>query len=179
MSDTTGVDDPAWNRRPGESAKAYEAARIYFEMRAARSLAGVAKNLGKSVSLVERWSTRWAWVDRATAFDAHLDRQEQVEFEREAKARKAKWRQRAEEGLDEKYELGQSFKNKAAKMVSFPLTSVVKEDGKTTIHAPKWTFKDAASLAKTGIRLSEEAIENALGEVGSLVPEEYITEDYK
>ena len=60
----TGLDEswPPWERMQGESAKAHEAARVYFEMRASRSLATVAGRLGKHVSQMERWSKRHNWV---------------------------------------------------------------------------------------------------------------------
>ena len=80
-----------------ESAKAYAAARLYFEMRASRSLAAVARRLGKHVSQMERSSKRHDWVTRATAFDQHLDAEERKQFERDELADSQKWRQREAE----------------------------------------------------------------------------------
>lgn len=37
-----------------------------------RSLAEVGRKLGKSKALIERWSAKWRWVDRARDFDAHI-----------------------------------------------------------------------------------------------------------
>ena len=56
-------------RKENESARAFAAARLYFAMGPERSLAKVAQELNKPLSLINRWSARWAWVDRARAFD--------------------------------------------------------------------------------------------------------------
>ena len=58
-----------WARRPDESPRAYEAALLYFHMNANRSLAAVCRKLGKNVSLMKRWSSKYEWGARALAFD--------------------------------------------------------------------------------------------------------------
>jgi hypothetical protein len=62
-----------WTRRPGESASAYAAFATYRDMGTSRSTAKVARQLGKSKTLCDRWSAAHAWVARAEACDAHLD----------------------------------------------------------------------------------------------------------
>lgn len=66
----------------GESVVAFEAFRTYLEQGPSRSTARVAQALGKSKTLMDRWSSRWSWVDRVRAFEsraaqaadgAHLD----------------------------------------------------------------------------------------------------------
>jgi hypothetical protein len=59
-------------RLPSESAKAYAALVVYAEMGAERSTAKVAQKLGKSIALMNRWSSQHRWVERARAYDAHL-----------------------------------------------------------------------------------------------------------
>src|SRR4051794_32865172 len=88
---------PGWSRMPNESARALEAAREYLKMGPHRSIASVSRTLGKHVSLLEGWSKRWRWVERATAYDDHLARQEQIEIEKQALARAAERRRRDEE----------------------------------------------------------------------------------
>src|SRR5437868_1524774 len=68
MGDTAQL----WERQPSESPKAFQAAALYFEMGADRSLAAVGQSLGKSKALMERWSSAYGWVERAAAYDAHL-----------------------------------------------------------------------------------------------------------
>lgn len=41
-----------------------------------RSLGKVGKKLGKSVTLIERWSSQWNWVNRSRDYDNEIRRQE-------------------------------------------------------------------------------------------------------
>lgn len=63
-----------WERITGESAPAFQAFAAYRDMGADRSLAKVAQQLGKSTTLVERWSARDFWVNRVAAWDEEQDR---------------------------------------------------------------------------------------------------------
>lgn len=62
-------DKRPWERRDTESNPAYEAFRAYMRI---RSCTKVATELGKSVTLVTRWSSEHAWVSRITAYDSYL-----------------------------------------------------------------------------------------------------------
>lgn len=64
-----------WERQESESAQAFQGFALYRDMGAGRSLAKVAQELGKSKALMERWSVRWQWGQRAEAWDEELDRQ--------------------------------------------------------------------------------------------------------
>ena len=67
--------DPIWERLPGESAKAYEAFCKYRDMPPGeRSLREVAQRLGKSETLISRWSSKYRWVARVQAWDGEVDR---------------------------------------------------------------------------------------------------------
>ncbi len=85
-----------WEQRPDESARAYQAFCMYRDLGAARSLdkafaalwaqerQASAKTAPKSASgHWSKWSTRFAWVERAKAYDAYLDVQQQQQFENE------------------------------------------------------------------------------------------------
>lgn len=63
-----------WDRQPGESRQAHAALRAYLELGPTRSHVAVARELGKSATLVARWSARWGWQVRTEAYDRHLDR---------------------------------------------------------------------------------------------------------
>jgi hypothetical protein len=62
-----------YERLPNESTSAFEAFRAYRDMGSGRSTAKVARQLGKSKTLMDRWSSRWSWSARAAAYDAYLD----------------------------------------------------------------------------------------------------------
>ena len=64
-----------WERLEGEGRKAFEAFATYREMGTARSNAKVARQLGKSKTLIDRWSGRWKWTSRMDAYNDHLDRE--------------------------------------------------------------------------------------------------------
>lgn len=87
-------DVKPWERQPGESGPAYAAFELYRDLGPnERSLVKVARQLGKSVTLMERWSTRWSWKERVAAWDAEITRQKiaaQVKAAREMAERHAK-----------------------------------------------------------------------------------------
>jgi len=56
-------------RLADESARAFEARRIYVEMGPSRSLEAVAQKLDKSRTLMGRWSAQYHWSDCARAWD--------------------------------------------------------------------------------------------------------------
>lgn len=70
-----------WDRQERESAKAWDAFKAYRDMGPReRSTHRVAQELSKSETIVKRWSSMWDWVERAAAFDAHVDAQWQAEL---------------------------------------------------------------------------------------------------
>jgi antitoxin component of MazEF toxin-antitoxin module len=76
-----------WDRQRGESRKAYAAFCAYRDFGVARSQVKVAKQLGKSETLVARWSAKWQWVARADGFDRYQD--EELRKERMADVKDA------------------------------------------------------------------------------------------
>lgn len=65
-----------WERKKGESSESYAAFKLYYQMGDKRSCAKVAKNLGRSNTLISGWCSKWDWVERARAYDNELARQE-------------------------------------------------------------------------------------------------------
>lgn len=61
-----------FEQQPRESDKAFAAFKTYLELGAQRSLATVAEKLGKSKTMMERWSRRFDWPARVQAHGAHL-----------------------------------------------------------------------------------------------------------
>lgn len=76
------TDTPLWERQEGETDKAYEAFALYRDMGASRSVRDVAQKLGKSATLISRWSSANNWVERVSAWD---DQEDERRRERNAK----------------------------------------------------------------------------------------------
>ena len=68
------MEPEPWERQLNESPQAFEAFATYRDMGAARSTAKVSRELCKSVSLMNRWSSEHDWVKRVAAWDAEKDR---------------------------------------------------------------------------------------------------------
>ena len=65
-----------WERQTGESREAYEAFSLYRDMGAdggKRSLQSVSNELSKSLTLMKRWSANHNWIERARAYDFHVE----------------------------------------------------------------------------------------------------------
>lgn len=89
---TVPEPDEPWDQQPDESAPAFEAFRTYRDMGATRSTAKVARELGKSKALIDRWSSANSWGIRVSAYDKFLDREwvlEKRERQRKAARRNA------------------------------------------------------------------------------------------
>lgn len=79
-------DTQPWERREGESVKAYEAFSIYLNLGEKRSINAVALKLSKSRTLISRWSSTYGWVERVAAYDTELQRQAHAQAIKKARA---------------------------------------------------------------------------------------------
>ena len=93
----------AFEQQQKESAKAFAAFSVYLGMGAERSLAKVGQRLGKSGSLIERWSRRFGWTDRVSEHAAHLAAVEREATEALARGKAAVWLQRREEQAEDEW----------------------------------------------------------------------------
>ena len=87
------MDRAPWEKQDGESTQAFEAFSEYRDMGPKRSHAKVSAKLGKSTALLNRWSRRWKWVERVSAWDRELDkknREAQIEAIKEMSERHTK-----------------------------------------------------------------------------------------
>jgi hypothetical protein len=178
VAEPTESPAPVWDRMPREFARAHQAAREYFKMGANRSQAAVARTLGKEVSQMQRWSTRWEWGSRAKAYDDHLARLEQKAIEKQAIESAAKWSRRAEEHREKKYLRGEKLENKGDQMLAFPLAAITTDGGKTTVQPARWKISDAPAFIAAGSKMKEEAMQEAVGKSGEECQEQWIFEDY-
>ena len=84
MSDQEKHD---WDRQPGESSKAYAHFCLYRDMGLTRSIRQMPKVSGCTsvVRQLNRWSSRWRWVERCESYDDHLQLQDRLRKEKERK----------------------------------------------------------------------------------------------
>lgn len=78
--------DKPWERQKGESAQAFEAFTTYRDMGAERSLRAVSQRLGKSKTIIDRWSREKDWVERVRAYDNDLDKEARAKAVKDRKA---------------------------------------------------------------------------------------------
>lgn len=78
-------DTKPWDRLDGESVKAFEAFCIYLNLGLERSITKVVQELNKSRALIGRWSSAFEWVDRASAYDADVQRRAREKAVRDAR----------------------------------------------------------------------------------------------
>lgn len=114
-------DRRPWERQPGESARPFAAASEYILAGPQRSLAKVGQKLGKSVVLLERWSSRHDWVNRASAYDDHLAEVERAEQRRLAEEKAKVWADREEALRERRWTLSQEMLGKAELMIRTPI----------------------------------------------------------
>lgn len=70
------TDVITWDRLEKETARAYRAFCVYRDMGAERSLSKVRDKLGKKSGYdrqLQEWSSQHRWVDRARAYDDHME----------------------------------------------------------------------------------------------------------
>lgn len=72
-----------WERQNEETPKAYAAFCVYRDMGPERTQEKVSAELGKSETLISRWSAKYGWVDRVTAWDDEQERLARVAAQKE------------------------------------------------------------------------------------------------
>lgn len=80
-----------FEQQPKESDKAFAAFSLYLSMGTKRSTDAVARKLAKSRQLIRKWSARWQWTSRVTAYSGHLARVEREASEALARSKSAEW----------------------------------------------------------------------------------------
>ena len=70
-----------WERRTGETLKAFDAFCTYRDMGKKRSVRSVAEALNKSVTLIARWSSGHKWVKRVEKYEDYLARETMLDNE--------------------------------------------------------------------------------------------------
>lgn len=72
-----------WERQPRESDEAWQAFTRFRDMPLPRRVVSVARELGKSKTLIERWCQRWQWQERVRCYDNALEQKAFAELQRQ------------------------------------------------------------------------------------------------
>lgn len=149
-----------WLKHAGEGTKAHEAALTYFYQGASRSIVAVGKALRKSPKLLERWSAKYSWVERSSAYDAWM---EQEQLEAAALIARQEAEKRAQTEAHEREELcliKGLLRSRAMDVLKLPLVKFTKttktdESGRpleiTVVMPLKCTIDSAARLIQTSL----------------------------
>ena len=171
--------DPPWERQPGETDIAYAGFRAYRDL-------GEGRTIEKAVAVVlEAWpdipqrdkrtklsrasyknrATHWSmtnrWVERAAAFDAHMDRF-RLAAEEKGRAQMARhYEARVQHIKDMEWEIGSAAYESLKQLLSQPVLGEVRsQDGKNIhIHPNKEITKVLPALIREAsriIRLSQD-----------------------
>lgn len=84
-----------WERLPDETTPAFEAFREYRDMGEKRTLAKVGEKLGKSETLMSKWSAQHDWVKRVAAWDEEVERETSKNLLKEIARMRARQRKQA------------------------------------------------------------------------------------
>jgi hypothetical protein len=152
MTDSTdlAVRHP-WDRRSGESKQAFHSFGVYRDLGPTRSLAKAAKALGKAEGTLEQQSTKYGWVERAEAWDFHVDRERQearVEEERRS--------------VTQQIQLGRLLRGTAAVRIT-GREAGARADGSlveevAALDPNDMNAQDVARLASEGVRIERTAM---------------------
>ena len=154
----TDVDLPLYLQQSRETSVAYAAFKIYLELGDERSLPQVAGKCRKNVSLINRWSRTWNWVNRVIAWKRFQQRELDKATRKVAEAKAHEWAQREQTLRESEWQMAEQLMEKVNQMLKMPIvrqsktTEEVSADGKTiiqhtTIVEPvKFDFGTAAGL---------------------------------
>jgi len=93
-----------FEQQPREGTKAFAAFKTYLELGPERSLVLVANEVGKSKTMIERWSRRFDWPARVQAHGAHLGDIERKTAEALAVQAGTDWAQRQEQHREDEWQ---------------------------------------------------------------------------
>jgi hypothetical protein len=157
-----------WNQMPGEGDSAYRAFLAYRDLGPGRTRIGAVQVLrersivepGKGVGgRYQVWASGFKWLERARAWDNHLQDQK----DKVARQYAAKWEARRLKALDEAWENADKLQEKALRMMEIPVSQQkMMKDGKTIIVQPgKWTFGTAAEMLRLAADMKAAALHAA------------------
>lgn len=107
----------SFERLPGESAKAFAAFMVYLKLGPERSNTKTSRKHRKAIALINTWSSKWQWVERAAAFDEHFAKIEQAALEERARQDAEKWAIRLNRHRERRFQIGTMMLDRAEQLL--------------------------------------------------------------
>jgi hypothetical protein len=114
-------------RQPKESTPAWEAYQVYLELqdspdpKASKGLREVGRRIGKSGSLIARWSVTWKWNERIRLVQSERALQIEREQTRAIRAQAKAWAKRKIETRDLGYDVGGKLVQRGQALLALPV----------------------------------------------------------
>jgi len=147
----------------GESALAYSYYCKFRDLGPARTLESARKIFGngegRSQRLVEDYSARFSWRERARAWDARIEAAKLAARLKAAAETAAMWERRRQQALLDGWDDAEALRIKALQMLEMPVfvdVESINSDGTTTRAREatgRWNFKNAGDLLHIGSQL--------------------------
>jgi len=129
-----------------------------------RSLKRTAQNLNKSEKLMERWSSKFDWRRRASAWDQHLATIEAEAREKQARQKAELWETRREEQREADYQLRQALTKKTTQVLAVPaIERIVDVGGRTITRPARSAITAIPALVRALIDLGREVFPDGHG----------------
>ncbi len=155
----------SWERQPKESPQAFEAFQAYIQVKdeGTGGIREVARRLGKSATIIGRWSDRNRWQERYRAYQNHQlilqEREQQTAIREQARA----WAGRRIDIREQGFTTGQALLERAMNLLRLPVFDKVVEKKVTTASGEEvdtvtvlnfqQSPRDARLMAETGLKL--------------------------
>lgn len=177
------LHDPWWERQPGETRNAYAAFIQYRDMPKPRSIDGIYRATREQHSgghgdarirasgRFRGWSLTWRWIDRADAWDRHLDQEARRIQEESNRAAAERLAARRAQAIESELTLADRLIERATQMLAFPIMEQTIELGQDEqgrrvvqhVKPTRWRIADAAQMVKTAAELRRLALEMETG----------------
>lgn len=128
---------PIWEKQPRETYTAFDQFRLYREMGSGRSFTAVANEVGVRADTIAVRARLWQWRERVAAWEQHLDKLRQEEFEQEGRSMARRHAR-----------IGMLLQNKAEEAVGMLVFDA---------NDNRPSAKDVAVLADTGVKMERAA----------------------
>jgi len=93
-----------FEQQANESVKAFAAFSLYLSLGPERSLAKTAEKLGRSKVMMEKWSRKYSWPARVTAYGLHMAQVEREAAEAMVRQKGVDWAKRYQELREAEWE---------------------------------------------------------------------------